>query len=190
MRYRNALLLALLCTAQSVTFAGNGAELKSTRAGVYLRATLPERLGIESGLAPLDFSLEPGAVVPTEPPVAITTSTNLNSSRTSILLRAFFGDSADPLKSANGSEYETRISGVELAERAGPGITRSLSPYSCSSAGLASDGGSAMFRVRLGGTAIFGARLDEIGLPIDRLSGYHLCALGDPCALTVVIQAF
>jgi len=89
-------LLCILFAISPAAFAGSG-PVRSSTTSVALNATMNESLTVVTATPSVTFELQPRTVVAGDQPVMITTSWNLNSSRTRVVLNAFFSDPASAL---------------------------------------------------------------------------------------------
>lgn len=189
MRFGKTLLCALLAIPVAV-FAGTGPTLHSSTASVVLNATMNESLTVVTATPSVTFELQPLAVIAGNQPVMITTSWNLNSSRTRVVLDAFFSDSANALTTSDGNG-DIKISSAEIYGRSATGTLTTYTAFARPTPNGPSNGGFEIFSQALtAGVNDLGSRTDSVELHIDLRNHPRLSAGHYQGVLTLIAQVF
>jgi hypothetical protein len=168
--------------------AGAGPALKSSTVGVNLVAVVNERLSLVPSISSVNFSVRPRAVTDASQPLALTTSWNLDSSRSGVVVWAYFSDPGGALAAADGAG-NGRISAAEVLGRVKTGTPRLYTQFS----GMATPDGSGLeiFRQRLTpGVGHLSSRSDTIEMRIDLTDQPRIVAGPYEGDLTLVAQAY
>jgi hypothetical protein len=189
MRFGKTLLCALLATPPAI-FAGTGPALYSSTASVALNATMNESLSVVTATPSVTFELQPQAVIAGNQPVMITTSWNLNASRTKVVLNAFFSDPANALTASDGNG-DIRIPSVEIFGRSATGVLTTYTAFARPTPSGPSNGGFEVFSQSLtAGVNDLGSRTDSVELQIDLRNHPRLSAGRYHGVLTLIAQVF
>lgn len=185
-RTANAVLLAMLVAGGPAAFGGSGPVLKSAATAVQLRAAVQERLSLVSDRQWVAFSLAPRRVAPGDRPVSLTTSWNLEPTRTAVVVSAFFEDAGGALTATRSPAERDRIAPGDVWGRA------SMGPFTSFSGAVSLSGHRMeLFRQPLKpGVNDRASRTDELELEIDLTRRALLAAGAYQGELTLVAEAY
>lgn len=178
----NYFLLCVLLTVPPAAYAGGGPPLRSKSAAVQLIASVPERLSLVPA-APAYEAAGSAERVPAEQPINFTTSWNLEPTRSSVVVHAFFTDPDHALR-AEGGAVALPISAIRA--RTPDGMLHSFAAMGNEAAAAVGGSGVEVFRQPLSpGVNDRSSRTDALGLEVNSPAEDHYD--GD---LTLVAQAY
>ncbi len=183
-------LPSILLTISPAAFAGTGPALHSSTASAALNATMKEPLKVVQAAPSVTFELQPQTIVVGNQPVTITTSWNLNASRTKVVLNAFFSDPANALTASDGNG-DISIPSAEIFGRSATGAPATYAAFARPTPNGPSNGGFEIFSQSLAaGVNDLGSRTDSVELRIDLRNHPRLSAGHYHGVLTLIAQVF
>ena len=182
-------LITVLVAVVPGAFAGSRPALKSSTVAVQLRAVVQERLSLVSATQGVVFSLSPERVARGDRPISFTTSWNLDATRTSVVVSAFFEDATGALTALGSTNPADRVATADVWGRSTTGTPTEFAPFS--SAVRWPGCGMEVFRQQLRPHVndMF-SRTDELELEIDLTRRASLPLGSYEGELTLVAEAY